>query len=86
MTVLKKVKILLGAKKAGHTGTLDPLATGVLPICLGKATKISQYLLEFDKSYIFTMKLGISTDSGDSLGRRQCQKGRQIHRYQHRGL
>ncbi len=66
--VLQQVKRLFDAKKAGHTGALDPLATGVLPICLGEATKVSSYLLDADKAYQVTCKLGVVTDSGDSDG------------------
>lgn len=65
---LQKVKQLIGAAKAGHTGSLDPLATGVLPLCFGEATKISQFLLESDKVYLATIKLGIATNTGDSEG------------------
>lgn len=65
---LQRVKRLFGAKKAGHTGSLDPLATGMLPICLGEATKLSQFLLDADKCYLVTGKLGVITDSGDALG------------------
>jgi tRNA pseudouridine55 synthase len=67
--VLQQVKRLFDAKKAGHTGALDPLATGVLPICLGEATKVSSYLLDADKSYQVICTLGIVTDSGDSDGK-----------------
>lgn len=66
--VLQQVKRLFDAKKAGHTGSLDPLATGVLPICLGEATKVSSYLLDADKRYHVTCQLGAVTDSGDSDG------------------
>ena len=66
--VLQQIKRTFDAKKAGHTGSLDPLATGVLPICLGEATKVSQYLLDGDKCYQVTCKLGVTTDSGDSDG------------------
>ena len=65
---LQRIKRLFRAKKAGHTGSLDPLATGVLPLCLGEATKISQFLLDSDKRYIAKVKLGERTDSGDSEG------------------
>lgn len=65
---LQKVKRMFEAKKAGHTGSLDPLATGVLPLCFGEATKVSQYLLESDKSYRASIKLGQCTDTGDSDG------------------
>ena len=59
---------LLKTKKVGHTGTLDPNATGVLPICIGKGTRISEYLLEVDKEYIGELTLGISTDTQDGDG------------------
>ncbi len=65
---LQKVKWLLRAKKAGHTGALDPLATGVLPLCFGEATKFSQYLLDADKAYRTEVILGVATDSGDRDG------------------
>ena len=68
MKALAIVKRLLRCKKAGHTGTLDPLATGVLPICFGKATGIARYLLADDKTYRVTFQLGISTDTCDSEG------------------
>jgi len=67
--VLQQVKRLFDAKKAGHTGSLDPLATGLLPICLGEATKVSSYLLDADKRYHVTCQLGVLTDSGDSDGK-----------------
>jgi len=66
--VLQQVKRIFDAKKAGHTGSLDPLATGVLPICLGEATKVSSYLLDADKRYQVRCQLGVTTDSGDSDG------------------
>ena len=66
--VLQRVKRLLGVKKAGHTGSLDPLATGMLPICLGEATKVCQYLLDADKCYEVTGCFGIKTDTGDAMG------------------
>lgn len=62
---LQRVKRLFNAAKAGHTGSLDPLATGMLPICLGEATKFSQYMLDADKTYRTTAKLGVRTASGD---------------------
>jgi tRNA pseudouridine55 synthase len=65
---LQKVKRLFSAKKAGHTGSLDPLATGMLPICFGEATKFCQYLLDADKCYETTARLGIKTNTGDSTG------------------
>ncbi|WP_442903480.1 tRNA pseudouridine(55) synthase TruB [Gilliamella sp. wkB112] len=65
---LQKVKRLFNAKKAGHTGALDPLATGMLPICFGEATKFSQYLLDSDKRYQVIAKLGERTDTSDADG------------------
>ncbi|KMV74096.1 tRNA pseudouridine(55) synthase TruB [Rosenbergiella epipactidis] len=66
--VLQKVKRLYNANKAGHTGALDPLATGMLPICLGEATKFSQYLLDADKRYRVIARLGQRTDTSDADG------------------
>lgn len=65
---LQRVKQIFNANKAGHTGALDPLATGMLPICLGEATKFSQLLLDSDKSYEVTARLGIRTDTSDADG------------------
>ncbi|WP_343656864.1 tRNA pseudouridine(55) synthase TruB [Paraburkholderia caribensis] len=65
---LIRAKRLYLAKKAGHTGTLDPLASGLLPLCFGEATKFSQDLLEADKTYEATMRLGIRTTTGDAEG------------------
>jgi tRNA pseudouridine55 synthase len=65
---LMKVKRIVNAKKAGHTGTLDPFATGLLPLCFGEATKFSQDLLEADKTYLATVHLGITTTTGDTEG------------------
>ena len=65
---LQVAKRIFFAAKAGHTGSLDPLATGVLPICFGEATKFSQYLLDSDKAYLSTFTLGITTASGDAEG------------------
>lgn len=65
---LIRAKRLYLAKKAGHTGTLDPLATGLLPLCFGEATKFSQDLLEADKTYEATLRLGIRTTTGDAEG------------------
>ena len=65
---LQKVRWLLNAEKAGHTGSLDPLATGVLPLCFGEATKFSQYLLDADKGYETLMQLGATTTTGDAEG------------------
>jgi len=66
--VLQKVKRLYNANRAGHTGALDPLATGMLPICLGEATKFSQYLLDSDKRYRVIARLGQRTDTSDADG------------------
>ena len=65
---LQKAKWLLRAEKAGHTGTLDPLATGVLPLCFGAATKFGQLQLDADKTYEATLKLGVKTTTGDAEG------------------
>ncbi|MFQ6334766.1 tRNA pseudouridine(55) synthase TruB [Methylophilus sp. 3sh_L] len=65
---LQKVKWLYQAQKAGHTGTLDPLATGVLPICFGEATKFAQHLTDESKTYVATVKFGVSTTTGDKEG------------------
>lgn len=65
---LQKIKRLFNAKKAGHTGSLDPLATGMLPICFGEATKFSQFLLDSDKTYYVVAKLGEQTNTGDREG------------------
>ncbi len=65
---LQKVKWLFQAAKAGHTGTLDPLATGLLPLCFGEATKFAHYLTDADKTYIATIKLGVTTNTGDAEG------------------
>ncbi len=66
---LQIVKRLLNAKKAGHTGSLDPAATGMLPLCFGEATKVCAYLLDADKTYRVTAKLGSKTDTGDADGK-----------------
>src|SRR5437764_14146019 len=65
---LQKAKWLMRAEKAGHTGTLDPLATGVLPLCFGAATKFGQLQLEADKTYEATLRLGVKTSTGDAEG------------------
>ena len=66
---LQQVKRLFGANKAGHTGSLDPLASGLLPICLGQATKVAQFLLDDDKRYFVRAKLGQISSTGDSEGK-----------------
>ena len=65
---LQEIKRLFGANKAGHTGSLDPLASGLLPICLGQSTKVAQFLLNDDKRYFVRGKLGEISDTGDSEG------------------
>ena len=65
---LQKARRLFNAEKAGHTGVLDPLASGLLPVCLGEATKFAQYLLDADKAYTATLKLGEATTTGDAEG------------------
>ncbi len=66
--VLQRVKRIFNANTAGHTGSLDPLATGLLPICLGEATKMSGFLLDADKRYQVTIKLGVKTNTADAEG------------------
>lgn len=75
---VQKVKRLYFAAKAGHTGALDPLATGMLPICLGEATKFSQYLLDADKTYEVTAKLGVRTTTSDADGEVVSRKPVQV--------
>ncbi|WP_239349395.1 tRNA pseudouridine(55) synthase TruB [Snodgrassella communis] len=67
-SALQRARFLYGAAKAGHTGVLDPLATGLLPVCFGEATKFAQYLLDADKAYIATLQLGVATSTGDTEG------------------
>ena len=67
--IVNKIRKELNIKKVGHAGTLDPLATGVLPILLGEGTKLSKYLINHDKEYIATIKLGEKTDTGDITGK-----------------
>jgi len=67
--VVQRVRRILGIKRVGHAGTLDPEATGVLPILIGKATKISRFLMDSNKEYLCRMRLGMKTDTGDSTGR-----------------
>jgi tRNA pseudouridine55 synthase len=73
---LQKVKRLYRAEKAGHTGTLDPLATGLLPLCFGAATKFSQVSLDADKAYRATLRLGCTTSTGDAEG--QVRQTREV--------
>jgi len=74
---LQKAKWLLNAKKAGHTGTLDPFADGLLPLCFGEATKFSAYLLDADKGYRAVMQLGVTTTTGDPEG--EILATREVH-------
>jgi len=67
--VVSEVKKIMGARKAGHTGTLDPMATGVLPVCLNEATKLAQFLTAENKTYLATMLLGVQTDTQDTEGK-----------------
>jgi tRNA pseudouridine55 synthase len=67
--VVSQVKKILGAKKAGHTGTLDPMATGVLPVCVNEATKLAGFLSDDNKEYLATMLLGVKTDTLDTEGK-----------------
>lgn len=79
---LQKVKGIFFANKAGHTGALDPLATGMLPICLGEGTKFSQFLLDADKEYLVTAKLGIRTTTSDADGEIVTEKPVAVSRAQ----
>jgi len=72
--MVQEVRKRLKVKKAGHTGTLDPLATGILPICLGRATKIVQFIMACHKVYQGTMLLGVATDTYDAAGKITEQK------------
>ena len=74
---LQRVRRAFGAAKAGHTGTLDPMAQGLLPIALGEATKFTQFLLDADKTYLAEIQLGVVTDTGDA-------EGRVIEQFEHR--
>lgn len=67
--VVRQVRSLLKVKKVGHTGTLDPMATGVLPLCLGEATKVAGFITEGDKAYEATVRLGLETDTQDAEGK-----------------
>ena len=71
---LQAVKRVFNARKAGHTGSLDPLATGLLPLCFGEATKVSAYLLDADKAYDAEIRLGVTTTTGDSEGQIKAER------------
>ncbi|KAA1445750.1 tRNA pseudouridine(55) synthase TruB, partial [Escherichia coli] len=79
---LQKVKRIFNASKAGHTGALDPLATGMLPVCLGEATKFSQFLLDSDKRYRVIARLGQRTDTSDSHGQIISERAIQLSQVQ----
>ena len=79
---LQKIKILYQAAKAGHTGTLDPLATGLLPLCFGEATKFAHFLTDADKVYVATVKLGVTTNTGDAEGEVLSTKSVNVSRAQ----
>lgn len=79
---LQKVKLLFQAAKAGHTGTLDPLATGLLPLCFGEATKFAHFLTDADKIYQATLKLGVTTNTGDAEGEILSTKAVNVSREQ----
>ena len=70
--VVSRLRRILGQKKIGHTGTLDPMATGVLPVCAGRATRLSDYIMEKDKVYVAGLTLGARTDTQDGEGRIIC--------------
>ncbi|MFB3819578.1 MAG: tRNA pseudouridine(55) synthase TruB [Candidatus Methylomirabilales bacterium] len=67
--VVDAVRKILGIRRVGHTGTLDPQATGVLPVCVGRATRVAQYLTQADKEYVMTLRLGVTTDTLDAAGK-----------------
>ena len=73
---LQRVKRLFAARKAGHTGSLDPIATGLLPLCLGEATKLSAFLLKAEKTYRVTARFGTRTDTGDATGKTVAETAR----------
>ena len=74
---LQRVKRLFAARKAGHTGSLDPIATGMLPLCFGEATKLSAFLLKAEKAYRVTARFGTKTDSGDATGKTIAETAQQ---------
>lgn len=82
---LQKVKRLFNAEKAGHTGTLDPLATGLLPLCFGAATKFSQVSLDADKTYRAVLQLGVTTTTGDGEGEVVARREVEVDAVQMRG-
>lgn len=67
--VVAKMRRILKMKRIGHTGTLDPQVTGVLPLCLGRATRVVEYMQELPKEYLATLRLGLSTDTEDMTGK-----------------
>ena len=84
-TAVNRIKRIFSVAKAGHTGTLDPMATGVLPILVGRAVKVSEFMLTQDKHYSATLLLGLTTDTEDVTGstltdRGRCPRGRSLLR------
>ena len=77
-SAVSRVKRISGQKRVGHTGTLDPMATGVLPVLLGRATALSSLMLDADKRYIAEIKLGLTTDTEDITGKVLTEKGVEI--------
>ena len=80
--IVEEVRRALGIRKAGHTGTLDPLATGVLPVCINEATKLVQFLALDNKEYRATLRLGVRTDTFDTDGRLLTQEEPCVNREQ----
>ncbi len=85
-TAMQRVRRLMSARKAGHTGTLDPLAMGLLPVCLGEATKFSHVLLDADKTYLATIRLGVTTTTGDLEGAVTGQAAVEVNETQARAV
>lgn len=79
-TLVSKIKRIINARSAGHTGTLDPIATGVNLICFGRATKVSAYVTGCDKTYIARLRLGYETDTGDITGETIAESGARVDR------
>ena len=69
MEALRRLKRVSIQKKIGHTGTLDPIATGVIPVCFGKATRLVEDIMNNEKEYVATIRLGLATDTYDALGK-----------------
>ena len=82
-SMVNQVKRILGVKKAGHIGTLDPMAEGILPICIGQSTRIIQFLSPLSKHYQCTMELGSTTDTQDAMGKVISQEDTTAVSYTH---